>query len=530
MQPLAVLLDAIENKRWPASAKLPEPIPVNDDVAGLEEVLNKPYNPNEFIMPAKREAVTTIVDTPLSEGPKEPIMLLENEKGKVLAPKTDLGENIRQNYNQQINRQSADLAQDREAMAKAKEQAQSGRDMTLNSIKARIAAAAAPFPELESTDIGIAKRLDELDKRRAAIESAPAEGEDLLTKLIYSFGPGLLGAGMGGTAGYKSALPVYEDVQKQQKESRERAAKLKERKAETAYKEMLSLGKLAEGVAQKDKQAFDARVAEIEKRSQMLDKITDDINQVYSKDSEAYKMLMDSVNKARERDFDAFKSGVGEMSDVEMKQMDIESQEKRAGIAANAKKVAQAKTQNKDTMALRKEYNARPIVKDFNEIDSSLRKMRELGDTPAGDLSMIFAYMKMLDPTSVVREGEQTLAIRTAGIPDRIWNAYEQAKTGQKLNPVQRKQFREEAFGLYTAKKSQLEDVQNEFSRIAEKTGIDPSLVFQPARPITKEEATKQPPSAEDKAILDLVNKNPQDKSPKMERLRNVLRKKGLLK
>jgi hypothetical protein len=496
----------------------------------LNEVLNKPFNPNEFIMPVKKEAVTTITATPLVEGPKQPIMLLDDEKGKVLAPKTDLGENIRQNYNQQINKQSADLAQDREAMAKAREQVQSSRDMSLNSIKARIAAAAAPFPELETTDIGITKRLEDLDKRRAAIESAPVEGEDLVSKLIYAFGPGLLGAGMGGMAGYKSALPVYEDARAMQKEARDRGSKAKERSAETAYKEMLSLGKLAEGAAQKDKQVFDSRVAEYDKRNQALDKLTDDIDRVFDKDSQIGRDLLASVDKARERDFNAFKSGVGEMSDVEQAQMNNESDERRAGLAADAKKVAQVKTNNKDTMMLRKEYNARPIVKDFNEIDSSLRKMRELGDTPPGHLSMIFAYMKMLDPTSVVREGEQTLAIRTAGVPDRIWNAYEQVKTGKKLNPTQFKQFKEEAFGLYSAKKSQLEDVQNEFSRIAEKTGIDKSLVFQPAKPVTREEVSRQAPSAEDRAILDLVNKNPQDKSPKMERLRNVLRNKGLLK
>lgn len=521
MATLAQLLDAIENKRWPAS--LPEPEVTSEGAPDLEAALAK--------SPVKKESVISITDTPLVEGEKERIMMMTDDSGKkVLSPKTDLGEMVRGNYNQQLNKIESSESQAEKDLAESMAREQSSRDTLMHGAKARLGLINSPFPQMERTDIGISQRLADIDKRRAAAESAPQEGEDLASKLIYAFGPGLLGLATGGTAGYKAAGETHKEASALQKEARDRASKKKERTADTAYKEMLSLGKLAEGTAQMDKQNFDSRVKEIELKNTMLDQTLKNIENVNGKDSAKYKEAQEAVNKLKGIDADIFKSGIGEIKDVELGQMKIESDEKRTGMAAQAKKVAQVKSQNKDTMALRKEYNSRPIVKQFNEVDASMRKMSQLGDTPAGDLSMIFAYMKMLDENSVVREGEQTLAIRTASIPDRIWNAYEQLKTGQKLNPTQRKQFREEAYGLYSAKKSQLSEVQDEFSHIANNQGIDSSLIFQKPREISRQEATRQQPSAQDKAVLDLVTKNPNDKSPKMERAREVLRKKGLLK
>ncbi|MFT3955646.1 MAG: hypothetical protein QM722_15045 [Piscinibacter sp.] len=56
----------------------------------------------------------------------------------------------------------------------------------------------------------------------------------------------------------------------------------------------------------------------------------------------------------------------------------------------------------------------------------------------ASDIAFIFSYMKMLDPGSVVREGEFSTAQNAAGVPDRIRNAYNAALSGQRLGPQQR--------------------------------------------------------------------------------------------
>ena len=57
-------------------------------------------------------------------------------------------------------------------------------------------------------------------------------------------------------------------------------------------------------------------------------------------------------------------------------------------------------------------------------------------------ISLIFGFMKMLDPGSVVREGEFATAQNAASIPDRIRNAYNRALEGTRLNPQQREMFK----------------------------------------------------------------------------------------
>ena len=46
--------------------------------------------------------------------------------------------------------------------------------------------------------------------------------------------------------------------------------------------------------------------------------------------------------------------------------------------------------------------------------------------TGAGDAAIVFGYMKMLDPTSVVREGEQATTRNAVGVPEAIRGMYNQ--------------------------------------------------------------------------------------------------------
>lgn len=61
--------------------------------------------------------------------------------------------------------------------------------------------------------------------------------------------------------------------------------------------------------------------------------------------------------------------------------------------------------------------------------------------TPAGDLSLIFSYMKLLDPNSTVREGEFANAQNAGSIDDKVRNMYNKVKKGTRLTDTQRKDF-----------------------------------------------------------------------------------------
>ena len=129
----------------------------------------------------------------------------------------------------------------------------------------------------------------------------------------------------------------------------------------------------------------------------------------------------------------------------------------------------------KDESALRKEFNSQSTY--FKGIAQSFGKILATDPTAAGDVSLIFAYMKMLDPTSVVREGEQATAREAEGIPGRILNLYNRAVTGESLTPDQRADFRKQAQNIYDLA---FEDQSLNLARytdIAKRKGFDPDVI-----------------------------------------------------
>ena len=111
----------------------------------------------------------------------------------------------------------------------------------------------------------------------------------------------------------------------------------------------------------------------------------------------------------------------------------------------------------------------------------------------AGDLAMIFAFMKMLDPTSVVREGEQASAANARGVPETIRNLYNKIMTGEKLTPPQRKDFVGQARLQMEQAVGAQKRVDSEFKRLAEQQNIDPKNVVWDATLGTLGEADKGP-------------------------------------
>lgn len=128
----------------------------------------------------------------------------------------------------------------------------------------------------------------------------------------------------------------------------------------------------------------------------------------------------------------------------------------------------------KGEMGMRKEVEDRvkqdrSILNMYGNIEGATKN-----GTAAGDLSAIFAFMKMLDPGSVVREAEFANAQNAAGIPDRVRNLYNQALKGNRLNDKQRAEFLGEARKLAGAAQDRITNVTREYQGIADQYGYDP--------------------------------------------------------
>jgi len=118
--------------------------------------------------------------------------------------------------------------------------------------------------------------------------------------------------------------------------------------------------------------------------------------------------------------------------------------------------------------------------KTYITIRNGYQQVRGAAENPdaAGDLSLIFGYMKMLDPNSVVRETEFANAQNAAGVPDRVRNLWNKAMTGERLAPNQRQQFMGQAQRLFQTAHENQAKVRNTYSGRATKFEIDPSMVL----------------------------------------------------
>lgn len=95
----------------------------------------------------------------------------------------------------------------------------------------------------------------------------------------------------------------------------------------------------------------------------------------------------------------------------------------------------------KQTRDLRKEFtkNSGEFIKQrdaFSRIQASVED-----PSAAGDLALIFNFMKLLDPGSTVREGEFATAQNSAGVPDIIRAKLNSVIDGERLAEAQRADF-----------------------------------------------------------------------------------------
>lgn len=112
------------------------------------------------------------------------------------------------------------------------------------------------------------------------------------------------------------------------------------------------------------------------------------------------------------------------------------------------------------------------VISNYNSVAAAAQD-----PTPAGDISLIFAYMKMLDPTSVVREGEFATAQNAGSIPTSIQNIWNKAVQGTRLTPEQRTDFVNQANKLYQSALSQQRQVDQTFEERSRQFGVPSSLV-----------------------------------------------------
>ena len=131
--------------------------------------------------------------------------------------------------------------------------------------------------------------------------------------------------------------------------------------------------------------------------------------------------------------------------------------------------------QRKGETDLRKEFVGNAEVKDFGKQASAFGRVIASAENPsaAGDLALIFNYMKVLDPGSTVREGEFATAQNAAGVPGRVISLYNNLIKGERLNPEQRGDFVSRSRMLFQQAERGFQGIRDQYKSIAQDYGFD---------------------------------------------------------
>ena len=131
----------------------------------------------------------------------------------------------------------------------------------------------------------------------------------------------------------------------------------------------------------------------------------------------------------------------------------------------------------------RQQFFGMPEVRDFREVANSARQIIALAEgartendeRAMSDMALVFSFMKVLDPTSSVREGEYASARNAAGIPDRIRTAYNNLINGEGLSPTQRAEMSRVARTLYNQRLTGYNEMAKIYSGLITDAGGDPA-------------------------------------------------------
>ena len=126
-----------------------------------------------------------------------------------------------------------------------------------------------------------------------------------------------------------------------------------------------------------------------------------------------------------------------------------------------------------DVDGMRQEFNKRDEVKNYNAAVPVLRAVANAPDTAAGDLDFIYGVGKILDPGSVVREGEMALVMKSGSPMQQLLGTTRwSAEQGGRITPKIRGQLMEALQGRVNELHKAATDARKPFEAQAKRQNI----------------------------------------------------------
>ena len=126
--------------------------------------------------------------------------------------------------------------------------------------------------------------------------------------------------------------------------------------------------------------------------------------------------------------------------------------------------------------SLRDEYNN--LTSSYRTVRDAYEKIKNVAPTGAGDMSLLYSFVKLLDPGSVVRESEFATAAASGSFGERVQGAMQRVLSGQRLSDSLRSDFVREADNLYNSQRRGADSLTKSYTEMAQRMGLNVSNVI----------------------------------------------------
>lgn len=141
---------------------------------------------------------------------------------------------------------------------------------------------------------------------------------------------------------------------------------------------------------------------------------------------------------------------------------------------------------------LREQFDQLQPVKDYRKAATVFRSAVDAANTnsAAADLNLVYSFATLMDPGSVVREGEMGMVRATQTASDQVKALVAMVTGGQRLSPEARRNLVDQMSVRYDAYKGVHDQLADAFGGIAERGGMKRDNVVVPLAPLSWQRRT----------------------------------------
>lgn len=151
-------------------------------------------------------------------------------------------------------------------------------------------------------------------------------------------------------------------------------------------------------------------------------------------------------------------------------------EQKLGDYTANRNQAIQQPQQNvQNESKMREQLDNLQTIKDYRKSSAIFSNAITAAKDPtaAGDLNLVYAFATMMDPGSVVREGEMGMVKATQNASDQVKALVNMVSGGQRISPEARAALLDQMNNRYQSLKGQHDELMKTFGDIAERGGMD---------------------------------------------------------